>query len=336
MSYLVKFILVGLVVCSTGNLLSMMASKAAVLEEVVSITQEELQRSDSEEVKRKFLHAAKQGFFYVELPKELTEHVEAAEEFAHECYSNEELRAKEVPGITGFHEFGQVEALLCEQPYWRVMHPKKVQQLATSLIGLSEDIFRIVFSLVAPQLPQKRWEEAIGSYFEDHTHYGFSFNHFRPEKETIGYPAHYDIGYVSLLFITKKGLYARINGNWRPMLPKPGYVVVNFGKAFELLVNDPAKLSAVWHVVEQISSEKHGGDRISFGLFSNNTVDAPVMKVLEDGMLEELHPRYTEYVVSEIASIKANTVDLPNFEEIEAGIEHFIKQYVAAHETDMN
>ena len=312
-SSLLEFILVGLVVCSIGNLLAMMASETTILEEVVSITQEELQRCDSEEVKHKFLHAAKQGFFYVELPKELTEHVAAAEQFAHECYSNEELRAKEMPGITGFHEFGQVEALLCRQPYWSVMHPKKVQQLATSLIGLSEDIFRIVFSLVAPQLPQKRWEEAIGSYFADHTHYGFSFNHYRPEKETVGYPAHYDVGYVSLVFITKKGLYAKINDTWHPILPKPGYVVVNFGKAFELLVNDPAKLSAVWHVVEQISPEKHGGDRISFGLFSNNTADALVMKVKEDGTVEQLYARYAEYVIAEINTIKANTVEVPNF-----------------------
>ena len=113
----------------------------------------------------------------------------------------------------------------------------------------------------------------------------------------------------------KKGLYARINDKWCPIPPKPGYIVVNFGKAFELLVNDRSKLVAAWHVVEQITKEKHGGDRISFGFFSNNTADAEVKSISSAGTLKVLYSRYDEYVEHQIKTVKNNVTDVPKFEQ---------------------
>lgn len=124
----------------------------------------------------------------------------------------------------------------------------------------------------------------------------------------IGFNPHRDVGYVTVLFINKKGLNAKIDGEWEPVGPKPGHFIVNFGKAFEILVNDTSKLVGSLHYVEEISEEI--GDRISFGLYSNNSLDTSIYKVTSDGNLEIVYDTYAELAKAITDEVKGEELDI--------------------------
>lgn len=296
---------------SFSTLLSMEIATKVVSEPIVTISEDEFKTS-SDTLNEKLLKAAQHGFFYLEIPDNLKESVKDAVQFAHTFYCDQELKekTKEIPGITGFHELGQSESLMSMEEHWQSIYPQPILQLANRLTMVSETVLGKVLSLVVPHLPQELWRQATGGAYGKSTSHSFSFNHFRTDKEIVGYPAHRDIGFITLLFINKDGLYAHINGKWQPVQPKEGYFVVNFGSALEILVNDHSKLVAAWHVVEQITQEKHVGDRISFGLFSNCDEHAPVMQATSDGELIEVYPTYLAFTHEQINKAK-NTPDLP-------------------------
>jgi len=276
---------------------------------IVSLSEKELY-GNSEELDKKLLQAAQQGFCYVEIPKKLKDWLDEVVQFANGFYKDEELKAKEFSWTTKYHDFkeAQVESFVCQQPYWKKAYPKNIKEFAQELTELSELIFHKTLSLVLPQLPQNQREKATGGLYNDKGVYFFSFNHYRPTKKMIGFNPHRDIGYVTVLFINKKGLNAKIDGKWESIVPKPGHFIVNFGKAFEVLVNDTSKLVGSLHYVEEISEEI--GDRISFGLFSNSSLDASVYKVTSDGNLEIAYDAYVELSKVIIDEIKGEEIDI--------------------------
>lgn len=294
------------------NLIAMQA-----LEDIVKISEEEFQGA-SEDLSTKLKQAAGNGFFYLEIPKEVRELVKEAEQYAHEFYKDPALTEAEFEDVSGFHKLGQAQAFFCLRRNWSV-YPESVQKLAHSLSGLSTEVLRKLLTIVVPQLSHKRWNEATGGLLDDTGEYSFSFNYYDPtdqdhsQEETVGYPAHCDIGFITLLLINKKGLYAYINNMWQQVSPKPGYFVVNFGKAFELLVNNRSKLVASYHVVEHVTQEKHGSDRISFGLFSSNNFETPIMCATQDGLLATIYPNSKKFSETEVSKTKENLAEIPNF-----------------------
>ncbi len=279
----------------------------------VALSEEEF-AGQSEDLNHKLAQAAQQGFFYIEIPEALREAVHEAEEYAYVCHKDPKLLEADRPGVTGFHDFGQTTSFVCEGKDWSSLFPTHITELAEALGRLSVTMLKKLLPLVVPQLSPERWNEATGGLTNGGGLFGFSFNHYFRERQAIGYPAHRDIGLITILFINQEGLYAYIDNKWCPVAPKPGYFVVNFGKALELLVNDRSKLSACCHVVERITKQKHGHDRISFGLFSNNEIDAPVMCVTQDGLLAQLYATYQEFNEVELARVKNDNVDIPKFE----------------------
>src|SRR5262249_6974090 len=138
----------------------------------------------------------------------------------------------------------------------------------------------------------------------------FSFNHYRPEKKCLGVMPHKDSGFMTLLHIDKPGLLAQINGKWLPISPLEGFLVVNLGKAFELLVNDRSKLNAAWHYVQQTNREVHG-DRVSFALFIDNHPDSELMIAHSDGQLETLYASYKEYLIHFVQDMNDQRPEIP-------------------------
>ncbi len=272
-------------------------------ESVQSFTQEEL-LGTSEELEVRLRRAAQQGFFYVEMPEKLELLIGDAVEFAHKFYKDKKLKNIKMPAGGGYKDWekAQAESFFCERSFWGKCYPEEVVALANSLINLSEEIFGKVFPLVAEQLPKDQWSKAVGDLFKKDGSYHFSFNHYRPTKKMIGVQPHRDFGYITLLFINKEGLRAKIDNEWCSIPPKKGYFVVNFGRAFEILVNDSSKLIGNWHYVEQIPEEE-SGDRISFGLFSDNKPTSAVCRITADGELEEVYPNYGKYLEASLVEV---------------------------------
>ena len=283
---------------------------------IVTISQKELY-SDSQKLKNKLAKAAQQGFFYVEMPKKIKNLIPAAVDFANTFYHDETLKKLNLPGFgfSGYHdlEHTQVEYFTAEREFWNITYPKAIQKLAKYTNDLSLHILRTVVPLVIPQLSPNQLNHATGDLLNGGGLYHLSFNHYQPAKKEIGLNSHRDFGYVTLLFINKKGLYAKINDKWKRIEPKPGYFVINFGRVFEILVNDPNKLNAAWHFVETIKEETHNGDRISFGLFSDNDLNIPVQRVSPDGTIEVVYPSYKQFIDDSFKDVCAK-VDLPELD----------------------
>lgn len=285
-------------------------------EPLLSFTHDELY-SPSPALNEKLRRAIRQGFFYVEIPPMTKDLIPEAVNFAHSFYKNPQFKEAALSHVTTFHDFphAQFESFFCEQPYWSI-YPEAIQICANSLIDLSLTLLRNIMPLVLPQLSSQDWAPATGGLFGGKGNYFFSFNHYRPEKKMIGLIPHQDTGYITLLFIDKKGLYGFINNKWCSIDPKPGFFIVNLGRALEMLVNDTSKLVASWHFVERITAEKHGGDRISFGLFSDNHPETPVMAASPDGRLITKYQTYSQYLDEYKAEVKNKIIEIPPIEDI--------------------
>ncbi len=273
-------------------------------EEIVVLSTDELS-SASKDLYKKLRRAAQQGFFYVEMPQEIAELLEHAVDFGSNFYKNEELKAVKLPTGGGYKdwEHAQMETFFCERSYWEEYYPSKVVELAERLIPFSLEIFNRIFPLVVGKLPRDRWNKAVGDLFEKDGSYHFSFNHYRRAKQMLGIQEHQDFGYITLLFITKDGLHGKFghDSTYQPIPRKEGYIIVNFGKAFEILVNDTSKLIGGWHYVEQITEEQ--GERISFGLFSDNKHQTPLHRITETGDLEVVYENYGKYLEASLAQV---------------------------------
>ncbi len=289
--------------------------KARASELIISISEQELY-SDSQELKDKLREAARQGFFYIEIPARLKPSIEEIVAYAHTFYKDETLKAAKLTRTSGYHDFehAQFEAFFCERPHWNV-YPVNIQEFAQTLVGYSLDILHKVFPLVLPQLSQVDWKKATGSLLDGLGTYFFSFNHYRPEKKMIGLLPHQDTGFITLLYINKEGLYAHMNNKqWQSIPPKPGYFVVNFGRAFEILVNDTSRLVGAWHFVQQITEKTHHGDRISVAFYADNHPDTPVMVASPEGALSMKYPSYSDYLIDYLADVKYKKVEIPKIE----------------------
>lgn len=264
---------------------------------IVTISEQELM-SGGKAFDEKLCQAACHGFFYVEIPTNAQPLISAAKQFANTFYKDEHFKTIELPGYSGYvnHDNVQAESFYCEGNLWQKVYPESVAQLAVYMKSFSERILQKVLSSVLPQLAIEQLNEATGGLYDGGGLYHLSFKHYRPEMKKIGLPPHRDFGYLTILFIEQKGLYAKINDVWHAIPPNPGHFIVNFGKALEILVNDPNKLKASWHYVEQIAPAKHRGDRINFGLFGDSCLATPVYKVTKDNLLEVVYKSYKEYV----------------------------------------
>jgi isopenicillin N synthase-like dioxygenase len=269
------------------------------LEAIVVISQHELNQND-QALDAKLRQAAHQGFFYLELPSKAQQLLNNSIQFAHTFCQNEILKTTKLPGFSGYHdrEHAQVESYYLERSLWNQFFPAAVAELGEILTHESTRLFHKILPLVIPHLSKNAWNVATGGVSDGNGLCHFSFNHYRIGIDAIGLKPHRDFGYLSLLFINKEGLYAKIDGTWISIAPKPGYLIVNFGKAFEILVNDSSKLTACWHYVEKISEAKHGGNRISFVLSTDNDLAMPLQKVMPNGELEVVYAQYTEFLDS--------------------------------------
>ena len=109
-------------------------------------------------------------------------------------------------------------------------------------------------------------------------------------------PEHVDEDMITVLWVVQGGLQVwlehelaskKVEGGWYDINPKPGYVVVNIGKALSLMLGK--KCNAVKHRV--LLPKK---DRLSIGVFYNPPITYKMRDIVENKLL--FNGSYAEYL----------------------------------------
>lgn len=251
----------------------------------------------------KFEQALKDGFFYFEIPKAMKEKIATVSNFAANIRNNDALKTYkfENPRL-GYQvrEGTQAISFLAMSYDWKRIYPNDVLDIAIAMNGLALDILKA--SLQQLSIPKGMWDQATGGLTNNEGSNVFTINHYKSKHDdnSIGLIPHKDMGWITVLFIDKLGLETSIDGkNWTSIPPKEGYFVVNFGRAFELFINNENLLKASLHRVSTII-----GERQVFGIFVNQKEGAPIHQIDIKGDLIETG-NYQEYLNKCFAEFQA-------------------------------
>lgn len=249
----------------------------------VRITQDELKKDCTAKLKT----ACKQGVFLVEIPAEIKSLIAAAVEFAHTFYNNPKAKAFNKGTFGGYHDrkHDQIHSFYIEQEFWKEFFKddtKNLNKLAKTMDSLTMKIFINV--LRAMDIPESLWDELTGYLISGKGQHHLSFDHYRQDKKMRGIGAHKDLGYIILLFASKSGLQVSMDSSWVDVPVDHNYFVVNFGRAFELLINNKDKLKAVLNRViqqklreDKVSKSTESNDRVSFATTIDGAPEAEMM-----------------------------------------------------------
>lgn len=245
----------------------------------------------------KVSQAAKQGFFYLEIPGECKKLTNESVEFANSFYKDPEIRKiKKQDDYTAFIDRKnlQCESLYLEQSHWDQQLPKNVATMAKKMNELSIDILKMFFRHFS--IAKADYDRASGGMTSNKGGSVFVFHHYRSENQQEGLLPHKDFGHLTLLFINKLGLQFNVNGEWLDATPMQDYFVVNIGRTLENLINNQNQLIAPIHRVIQCSE-----GRISFAAQIENNLETPLYKK-EGNQLIIFHDSCRKYVDEIIAT----------------------------------
>lgn len=187
-------------------------------------------------------------------------------------------------------EHFQTEHLLADRPQ-RVRHlPSEIVALCDALAAIGRDVLAAVLSRL--DVPRLVWDRAVVGCLHGQAVEWMAVSHYRPERRQPGCPAHKDTGYVTVLYFDQEGLEAWREGAWRRIDPEPGYFLVNFGGALELLTRRLERpVEALLHRVAERRPDAGAEDRFSFAAFVNPSAS---------GMLCELDGQRTPLPVQSV------------------------------------
>jgi len=239
--------------------------------------------------KEGFLTAISDGFFFLEQPKNID--LSPGDIFASNFYKDrgDDTRYDDYRGFKNFtsdklaknegyycRNQDQTEQFFLEKRFWDKVYPRNLVKLAKGLEQLSIDILHNI--LLNLKIPKNLWNKATGGCTHQEGMYHLTFNHFRPEQDSRGLNTHKDSGWVTILRSEEPGLEAYINNKWRPINPKRGYFIINFGCAFEILTTHlPNQVNAITHrVTQQFKQSEYQNDRFSYALFADSSLKKEV------------------------------------------------------------
>lgn len=198
-------------------------------------------------------------------------------------------------GFSGIHDrkSHQVKSVYLEKKFWHLLTPDD-KELSLKMYEIGLDLLKKTLNICC--IPENEWDIATGGALAHKSLVHFTINQYRPEKICEGIPEHQDFGQITVLFVNKDGLEARINGQWQSLPVKPNYFIINFGKTLETFVNNPDKLIAAWHRVPQLQYP-----RTSMGVFIDNSALAPIYQKEQDGALTKVAETTQEYIEQSFA-----------------------------------
>lgn len=222
----------------------------------------------------RFGKALQDGFFYVEIPESIRPKIESVKQFANHIRENEVLKTAQLGPRLGYQERQgpQTAAFSAMNHQWQQVFPEHVVDVAEEMNHIALEILKAALGYLT--VPETVWSEATGQLTEGKGSNVFTFNHYEPGNQKIGLIPHKDMGWITVLCLDKMGLQTSVDGKqWENIPPKEGYCVINFGRAFEILINATDKLRASMHRVEITEP------RVSFGLFINHTEGSSMYQI---------------------------------------------------------
>jgi isopenicillin N synthase-like dioxygenase len=248
----------------------------------------------SVEYHQKFGQALKDGFFYVEIPNGLKHKVAGVQQFAKTIRTNETLKAAQLGDRLGYQErHGTQNVAFCALSHqWEQVYPQEIAEVAKEMNKISIEILKSALQYLS--IPEEKWSLATGELTDGKGSNAFSINHYLPQEKKIGLIPHKDMGWITVLFIDKAGLQSCMDGKeWIDVPAEKDHFVINFGRAFEILINETSQLRASIHRVREIAQEEI--ERTSFGVFINHTEGTCIQQMDDQGSLVQKQT-YGEYL----------------------------------------
>lgn len=258
--------------------------------EMIQLSWKEI-NENNDDFKHKFDLALRDGFFYVQIPDNIKHLISKAQEFGKSIRTDETLKQHDLGERLGYQARHGTQAVsfVSMKHQWKQVLPEAVKDLAIAMDTIALEILKA--SLRHLGVSEELWSKVTGKLTDGEGSNVFSFNNYKPGNEKIGLIPHKDMGWITVLFIDKTGLEKSLDGKiWKPIPPKEGYFVINFGRAFELLINKTDKLQASVHQVRRLDEE-----RLSFGTFINHREGTNIHQISENGSLKELET-YEQYM----------------------------------------
>lgn len=253
-----------------------------------------------------FNQAIRHGFFLLEVPPYID--FEYGDRFAYHFF--EPATEGELRPYTGFksctfsngyegyfdREYAQWENLYLEQAHWNLI-PTEVATLGHHMAHIGTCILRAVLNHVG--IPRRDWELITGGLSEGKGHLMLGFNHYRSDKTAQGSKFHRDIGWITILRTTERGLLAYIDDELLAIDPVPGYLIINFGSSIEVLTENLTKnVRANIHGV--VRTERNGQrDRMSYVMLLDNAPTSNIYKYAPNGPIKIQSVK--EFTVQEIS-----------------------------------
>jgi isopenicillin N synthase-like dioxygenase len=248
---------------------------------MIQISWQEMQSEDNP-FKEKFGQAMKDGIFYLGIPEELKKNIPESVQYAEKLRKQTELKSyRTASNILGYkrREDAQIVSFTALEHQWDHIFPNAILEIANVTHAIAIDVIKKALRRLS--ISEEVWSVATGGLTDNDGLVYFSINHYKPNKKMIGLIPHKDMGWITVLFINKHGLEKRNDeGVWEDIPPKEGYFVVNFGQAFEILVNSVNKLKACIHRVRRVEEE-----RISFAAFLHQAHGTDMHNIDNEGNL---------------------------------------------------
>lgn len=227
----------------------------------------------------KLSQALRSGFFYMEIPATCKDKISAVAKFAENIRKNEELKTAQLGDRLGYQIREGTQAVafsaMCHQ--WEQVFPSYVIEVAWEMKALAIEIFKTALSQLS--VPEEKWSLLTGKATDGEGINVFTLNDYQPGIEQIGLIPHKDMGGITILFNDSMGLQTSQDGKkWTEVPPKEGFFIINFGRAFEILINDKDKLDASLHRVQRLAEK-----RMSFGIFINPKAGSDMYQMNENG-----------------------------------------------------
>ncbi|NHB90623.1 2OG-Fe(II) oxygenase family protein [Photorhabdus cinerea] len=240
-----------------------------------------------------FNQAIRHGFFLLEVPSYMD--FEYGDRFAYHFF--EPATEGELRPYTGFksctfsngyegyfdRKHDQWENFYLERKHWNLI-PTEVATLGRQMAHIGICILRSVLNHVG--IPRSDWELVTDGLSEGLGHQMLGFNHYRSEKATRGSKFHRDLGWITILRTTERGLLAYIDDELLAIDPVPGYLIINFGSSIEVLTEDlMTKVRANIHGV--VRTERNGQrDRMSYVMLLDNNATGNIYKYGSKGPIK--------------------------------------------------
>jgi hypothetical protein len=192
-------------------------------------------------------------------------------------------------------EHFQTEHVLIDGPGRRRLFPPALIAMCDRMNDVALTMLRCVLAEIG--LPQPLWSRVTGGAVDNLGTHWFASSHYRPERDLPGCAPHKDTGFVTVLYIDQPGLEASIGGEWVPIDPVPGCLIVNFGGSLEILTQRTrTPVRAILHRVRRTTPAAGAQDRFSFAAFANPPASGVLYQVDADGRAHP-HQRVEDFLV---------------------------------------